>query len=793
MDYQGLTQKIAEEKLQQFGLNEISEKKPGIFKKLFQWIISPISLMLAAAAILSLVSGRIFDFYFILVLMALNFLISFWQEKKADNAIEKLQQKLSVRAKILRDGKWQEIDSKFIAPGDVIELNLGDIIPADIKILEEKNLSVNEAALTGESLPKDKNPEDQCYSGSFVAVGWARAEVLATGKNTYFGKILISIDRTYRRSLLERDILNISKLLSILSFIAVIILTSYFLFEGKPILELITLDLSLVIAGIPISLPTIMTLIINFGVLGLAKKNTIVRRLSALEDLANVDLLLSDKTGTLTKNEINVDKIVCYSGCTENDVVTWASFTTRENDRNPINTAIIKKKAALKISTDHKVIDFTPFDSDRKRSSALVEFQNEKLLVVDGASQIIEPFCGIDGATRDQFAKDIKEAAQQGYRTVAVAVKKGGSTEEKDMTLAGMLMLSDTLEKGVKNTIKFIKNNGIEIKMLTGDNIAIAERVSGDIGLAGEVANEKILEKKLKDLSEDEFEKVGTFAEILPADKYDLVQVGRKNHVVAVTGDGVNDLPALKTADVGIAVRNAVDALKSAADLALLSSGISVIRDAIIESRKIFARLYTYSVYRISESFRVIVTIALLGLIYGFYPLTPIQLILLALLNDIPIISLAFNRVRIATKPSRINAKSRMISSLSFGTVGIANSFLFFILARNIFHMNMDVVQTLFFLKLTISGHMLIYVAHTRERWWKYLPSSQVIIATFATQILATIFAAVGLFMSKAPIGWIIFIWIWALFWMQVTELTKDLEKKFAPPVPAQLESKQGV
>jgi H+-transporting ATPase len=777
MAQKGLSQKEAERKIKEVGFNEIKEKKPGVVLKFLKWFVSPISLMLLAAALLSLLIEKTFDFYFILALMLINFAVSFWQEKKADNAIEKLSQRLAVKAKVKRNGKWVWLESKYLVPGDLIELNLGDVIPADAKIIEEKNLSVNEAALTGESLPKEKSAGDECYSGSFVALGWARAEVAATGGNTYFGRILISIDKTYHRSLLEKDILSISKWLSLLSITAVVILSALFLLEGKPVLEILTLDLSLIIAGIPISLPTIMTLIISFGVLGMARKKTIVRRLSALEDLANVNLLLTDKTGTLTQNKITVEKILAYSDFSEDEVLTFASFTTQENDLNPVNQAIRKKAVALKLSVKHKIEDFIPFDSVRKRSTAKVVFRGKTLRVRSGAAQIIKEFCSLDKVTDQKFENDVREAARKGYRTVAVAVKNY-SAGEKTMRLAGILLFSDTLERGARKTIEFIKENGIGIKMLSGDNIAIAERIADELKLQGKAVNGKKLKKNFRALSMKEFASVGTFAEIFPEDKYNLVRLARKKYVVAVTGDGVNDLPALKAADVGIAVKNSVDALKSAADLVLMSSGISVIKDAIIESRKIFARLYAYSVYRISESFRVIVTIAVLGIIYNVYPLLPIQLILLALLNDIPIISLAFNRVRIATKPSKINAKSRLLLSTMFGSVGTMNSLLFVFLARNILHLGWDSIQTLFFLKLTVSGHMLIYVAHTKERWYKYLPSREVIWATILTQLLATGLAAAGIFMNRVSAGWIIFVWIWALFWMQVSEVMKDLKER---------------
>jgi H+-transporting ATPase len=775
--YQGLSHEEVIAHLEKYGKNEIKEKKPGALSKFLSWFVSPIALMLLFAAILSVSIGKVFDFWFIVVLMAVNFFVGFWQEKKADNAIEKLDQKLAVKVKTLREGEWVWIEAKSIVPGDIFELNLGDIIPADAIILEEKNLSINEAALSGESLPKEKKVGEKCYSGSFVVLGWARAEVEATGKNTYFGKILIGIDKTYRRSLLEKDIIGISKWLSLLSLVAVLVLTIFFLWEKKSFLELFTLDLSLIIAGIPISLPTVMTLIISFGVIDLAKKKVIVRRLSALEELANVNLLLSDKTGTLTKNKITVEKIIAYGKYLNEDVLRFAFFATQENDHNPINMAIREKTFEARFEREYELLDFIPFDSIRKRSTVKVVFNNRKLKIETGAAQIILTFCNLDEAVLKKIEQDIADAAQDGYRVVAVAIKED-VIQDQYWKFCGLLFFSDALERGVQKVIKFIQDNGIKVKMLSGDNIAIAKRISGKLNLLGSAVNKKMLGKEFSELTKDEFEKIGTFAEILPDDKYELARFARDHYTVAVTGDGVNDLPALKMADVGIAVKNSVDALKSTADLVLMSDGISVIRDAIIESRKIFSRLYVYSVYRISESFRVIVTIAILGIIYGEYPLMPIQLIILALLNDIPIISLAFNRVEITTTPSEINAKARLILSTLFGFVGVVNSLLFVAIARNFFHLGWDAIQTMFFLKLTVSGHMLIYVAHTKKRWYRYLPSKEVILATLATQFIGTIFSGCGFFMTKISIPLIIFSWIWAAIWMQVSELTKDLSIK---------------
>lgn len=756
MVYTGLTSKEAKEILSEIGLNRIEEKKGVLAKKMLRWFISPISLMLVVAAILSFVAGKIFDFYFIFFLLALNFFISFWQEKKADNAIQKLQEKLSVSVKVKRDGEWEKINAIYLVPGDLIEINVGDIIPADAKVLSTNNLSINEASLTGESFAVDKKTGDNLFSGSFVVTGQGEAKVTATGKNTFFNKTLLSVEVGTKKSLLEKDILMIAKFLSFLSILAIIILSITFLLEGINFLDIITLDLSLAIAGIPISLPTVITLIMSLGIMSLTKKGAIVRRLSSLEDLANVDILYTDKTGTLTRNEINVQKNISFA-ILENDLFFYAFLTEIKNEDQPISQAIIKKAQKFGATKrEYEIFEFIPADSERKRSTVFVRTEKKELTISSGAPQVIAGLCEMTQKEKAEFEKIVDEAAKQGYRSIAIAIKEAKKVDEHKMKLVGVLFLSDTLHRDAKSVVSFLKKNGVEVRMVTGDHKSIAQR----IGIELELKADHI------------------YAEILPQDKYKLVKESMLTHVVAVTGDGVNDLPAVKMADVGMAVSNAVDALKSAADIVLTSSRIAIIKNTIIDARKIFARVYSYSVYRISESFRVIITIAVLGLIYHEYPLTPIQLILLALLNDIPIISLAFNRVKVATKPDKIKVKERFILSSLFGFVGVVNSLLLFFIMNNYLHLSWEIIQTIFFLKLAVSGHLLIFVAHTKERWYKFLPSKEVIGATIITQLIATSLAFFGIFVSRISVGWIIFVWIWAIFWMQVGEIAKIISDK---------------
>ncbi len=754
---QGLSSAEAAELLAKYGPNKMSDESKHRFMKMLRPLLSPISAMFLAAAVLSYIGGKIFDFYFILFLLFLNFFVSFWQERKADKAIEQLNKLLKFSVSALRDGKWGALDSESLVPGDLVRLYIGDVIPADLKIISEQNFSVNEAALTGESLPADKAASALVYSGSFVVTGQALARVTATGRDTYFGKIISTVDNRSKRSILEKDILTISKSLSLLSFVAVVLLTAVFLWRGLPLLDTLTLDLSLIIAGIPIALPTVLTLIISLGVLKLSQENVVVRRLASLEDLANVDLLFTDKTGTLTKNKISINKIIPYR-LSADEVLSFAFLAAVSNDHDLINQTILSKAKERQLKLDkYEIKSFIPADSGRKRNSVSVVYGGREIYISVGAPQVIEKLCHPEKLSAPILLKDIEAAARDGYRVLAVAVNFKDPVE-KDLELIGLLLLTDELRQSAKRAVEFLRTNGVKVKMLTGDHRAIAYRVGRDLGLAQE----------------------DIYSEVLPADKYDLVLAAKGSHVVAVTGDGINDLPAVKTADVGFAVSNAVGALKSSADIVLLSSGISVISTAIIEARKIFARLYGYSVYRISESLRLIVTILILGLIYQAYPLTPIQLILLAIFNDIPIVSLAFDRVAVATQPASIKVKERFITSLLFGLVGVVNSLIFLVIWVEFFHYDWSVLSTAFFLKLTVSGHLLVFVTHTPERWHKFLPSRPVILAVIITQFLATTLAVGGFFMTKIPFFMAAFTWVWAIFWMQVSDYVKIWRRNFS-------------
>lgn len=775
----GLTSTEAQERLKQYGPNTIPEAKASVFKKIVAWLVSPISLMLFAAAGLSYYSGKVFDGSFILSLLVLNMTVSLWQENKADRAIKQLNQKLSSTVKVKRDERWISLDSSQLVPGDTVELATGEICPADGKILTASNVAVDQSALTGESLPVDKKEGDTVYSGSFLTTGLAQLEITATGKRTYFGKTLVSVERVRKKSLLEEDVLRIARFLSISSVAAVLILSVVFLLQHTPVVDLLTLDLTLLVAGIPISLPTVMTLIIELGVIELAKKGVVIRRLSSLEDLSNVDFLLTDKTGTLTQNKITIGEIKLFGETGEKEAVALALSAAANADHDPIGQAIKQKAGEVAAPADIRTVSYTPADSIRKRATSIIERDGKKMVVSLGAPQIVTALCRLTEAEKSEVDREVEQIAKSGSRVIALAVKDD-TEEEKDLNLVALFSLSDTIRPESPEVISFLNNQGIAVSMVTGDHRAIGEQIARAAGLRGEntLTKSQLDRDGIDGLTKDQFLNTSAFVEILPEDKFRLAERAKQFFTVAVNGDGVNDLPAVKSANVGIAVANAVAALKSAADIVLLTNGIGVIKDAIIESRKIFARVYFYSVYRISESFRLIVTTAILGILYKTYPITPLQIILLALLNDLPIISLAFDRVRLPNRPSQIPVKERFILSTLYGMVGVANSLILFFLMVAVWHLPWEFVQVMYFLKLTVSGHMLIFVAHTKKHWWQFLPSKEVMIATFTTQITASLLALTGLFMpGKLPLHFILLVWGWAFIWMQVSEIPKALVK----------------
>ncbi|HVW82651.1 MAG TPA: HAD-IC family P-type ATPase [Candidatus Paceibacterota bacterium] len=776
-----MTGEEAKRLLLTYGPNEIRAAKPSALGKFLRWFFSPIPLMLLAAAALSFATGKEADAGLILFLLLANYAIQRWHEHKADAAVAKLEEHLAATALALRDGRWQRIEARALVPGDRIALRPGARVPADARLLSASGLSLDESMLTGESLPKEKAPGETVYSAAYVAGGAGEAEVTATGSRTYFGAAVKTLELAKKRSSLEADIRAISKLLAGLALAAAALLTLVLFLHGGDLASLATLDISLLIAGIPVALPTVMSLIITAGVLEVAREGAVVRRLSALEDLANVNLLLSDKTGTLTENKIQVAAVAALGRWSEEAALMLAASASDPAEVNPLERALREAahERALALIPQSSLL---PADSVRKRATATFAPGAPARLASLGAPPTVAALCRFEAGARAAFDQAVAAAAARGERALLIAVNLGAA-EERDLAPVAVISLADRLRADAPQTVRDMRAAGIGVKMLTGDGLPIAREVAGALGLAGPIYERAVFDDP--GTLHAVFPAAGGFAEVLPEDKYRAVEEGKRGYRVAVTGDGANDLPSVSDADVGIAVARSVDALRETADIVLLSDGLAVIGTAIREARKVFVRLYHYSLYRISESARLIITILIIGLIAGQYPLTPIQVLILAFLNDAPIISIALDRVKVPRAPASVDGRRRAALSLLFALAGILNSLSMLAFAYYYLHLPWAWVQTLFFLKLVVSGHLLIYVAHTEERWFRFLPSWQVVLATSATQLFATLAAYFGFFTAAVPLPLIIFVWLWSFVWMQVAELFKAA----MPAPPTEIES----
>ena len=848
----GLTSNEAKERLKN-GLNEIPEYKESLFHRIFRRFWGPIPWMIEIAGILSALVHRWEDFTIIMIMLFVNAFLDFYQEHKALNAIEVLKNKLAKKSLVLRDGKWQEIEAKYLVMGDIIKLRIGDIIPADVKLIEGDFILVDQSALTGESLPINKKNLDIAYSNSIVKQGEMIAIVVATGLNTYFGKTTSLVAKaSHQKSHFQKMVINVGNFLIILTVIMVAIIIAIGIHRGENLWELLEFSLILTVAAIPVALPTVLTVVMAVGAMNLAKKQAIVSRLSAIEEMAGMDILCSDKTGTLTQNKMTVGEVYADD---EKELFKYAIFASKKENNDPIEKPLFEWVEKNNINIPNFTIkQFIPFDPVSKRTQALIQINNKEIIATKGAPQVIIEMSDLDNEAKKEVYKKVEEFANEGFRTLGVGYK---NINEDKFHFVGLIPLYDPPRIDSKEAISEAKAKGVKVKMVTGDNIAVAKYISKILGIGEniysikELKNEthdeyitlaKIISKALlksMNLKDDEIkqkvdeitslvrqeignkltkgavkrheseivkiiEEADGFAEVFPEDKYFIVdELQKADHIVGMTGDGVNDAPALRKADTGIAVSGATDAARAAADIVLLSPGLRVIVDAIKEARITFERMKSYTIFRIAETMRIILFMTLAIVIFNFYPITALMIILLALLNDIPILAIAYDNTKIAKNPVRWDMKEMLVLSSWLGIAGVLSSFaisyitmvylkshpetaLFLPDVPNWININdetnwLGFVQSLFFAKMVIAGHGTIY--NTRiDNWFfkKPYPSLILFLATFSTRVIGTIISVYG-FGLITPIGWdwAIFMWIYALTWFVFNDFVKILVLKY--------------
>ncbi len=755
----GLTEAEAARRLAQYGANELAEHHVSAFERLLHFFWGPIPWMIEIAAVLSAVLGHWADLVIILAMLFINAGVGFWQEFKADNAIALLKQRLALMARVKRDGAWKDVEARLLVPGDAVLVKLGNIVPADMTLAVGSYLSVDQSALTGESLPVDKKVGDEAYSGSIAKQGEMTGVVTATGMKTYFGKTAHLVEEAKSVSHFQRAVLRIGNFLILVTIGLVLVIALAALFRRDPVLETLQFALILTVASIPVALPAVLSVTMAVGAERLAQFKAIVSRLVAIEEMAGMDVLCSDKTGTLTKNELTLGDLEPASGATRDDLILAAALASQRDAPDAIDAAILAGAPAGQILDAYTVKAFHPFDPVAKRAEAEIEHDGVRFKVAKGAPQVIVDLCDPGAEERKTIVKAVDRDGAKGFRTLGVA----RTDETGQWRFLGLVPLFDPPREDCAATIAKARAMGVNIKMVTGDHEAIARQIAGQLNLGQNiVVADSVFGKGAPSDRLPAIVAADGFARVFPEHKFDIVKALQgAGHIVGMTGDGVNDAPALKQADVGIAVSGATDAARAAADLVLTAPGLSVITTAIEEARRIFERMNSYAMYRIAETMRLLLFMTASILIFNLYPVTAVMVVLLALLNDLPIMMIAYDNAPIAPRPVRWDMARVLTIASVLGGYGVIESFGLFWIVRDYLGLPPPVVQALIFLKLLVSGHMTIYLTRNKGPVWERpWPSWKLVVPAETTQLVGTLVVVYGWFM--APTGWRLALLVWA-------------------------------
>jgi len=742
--------------------------------------------MIEIAVVLSGVVRHWPDFGIILLLLVANAVVGFWEERQAGNAIDALKANLAITARVKRDGKWATPAARELVPGDVIRLRLGDIVPADARLLDGDPVEVDQSALTGESLPATRKPGEAVFSGSIMRQGEIGALVYATGTQTYFGKTAQLVQEAHTVSHFQKAVLKIGNYLILLAVALVAVIIAVALVRGDPLLTTLQFALVLTVAAIPVAMPTVLSVTMAVGARLLARKKAIVRRLVAIEELAGVDVLCADKTGTLTQNTLTLGTPFSVHDVPAAQVILNGALASRADNNDTIDMAVLGGLQDAQALNSYQLVHFQPFDPVHKRTEATVKGADGTVFkVTKGAPQVIVALSADAGQVKSAVDQAVNAFAARGFRSLGVARAEGSGPWQ----FLGVLPLFDLPRDDAKATIATALAMGVKVKMVTGDALAIAKETAKQLGLGTNILDAGGLgDAKQQETTAvaAEIERADGFAQVFPEHKFHIMDILQQHgHIVGMTGDGVNDAPALKKADCGIAVSGATDAARAAAAIVLTTPGLSVIIDAIKESRRIFQRMNSYAIYRIAETLRVLFFMTLAILILNFYPVTAVMIVMLALLNDGAILSIAYDNVRYRDRPESWNMRLVLGIATVLGVTGVIAAFGLFWLGLRVFHLDHAHVQTLMYLKLSVAGHLTIFLTRTRGPFWSIRPARILWVAVLGTQIVATLIAVYGVFMAPLGWGWALFVWGYALAWFLVNDRVKLLAYRILDPAGA--------
>jgi H+-transporting ATPase len=745
---EGLRSGEVEQRLRQYGYNEVPEKKINPVTRFLRkfWGITP--WMLEITILLEWILGKYLEMFVVSGLLVFNVLLGFFQEEKANAALALLKTKLKANARVKRDGSWLIVPARELVPGDLVRVRAGDFVSADVKIVEG-GAEVDQSSLTGESQLLEKKTTEVLYGGSLVRRGEITGVVVETGSRTYLGRTMELVQVARPRLHMEEITSRVAKrLVTIVGALLALALT-YTALRGMNLLEVLPLAVVLMVAAIPVALPTMFTISMALGSMELMKKGILITRLSAIEDAATMTIVCADKTGTLTMNRLSFSEASVAGDYKENDVILYGALASREADQDPIDLAFLSAAKNRQISLeDYLRKSFAPFDPSTRRTEATIEMAGQNILAIKGAVNAVLPLCRLSGTELAKAAEEVEKRSARGFRALAVAK---GQTKD-DIRLVGIAYLYDRPRDDSRSLLQELRDLGLQVKMLTGDALPIAREVAKELNLGNNIA-------KISDLKSDNgaylkmVEASDGFAEIYPEDKYLVVKSLQKGgHVVGMTGDGVNDAPALRQAEVGIAVSSATDVAKKAASAILVTEGLGGIVDLIKSGRETYQRIITWTLNKIIKTFQITVFVILMFMLTGQYIVSALHMILLLFLTDFVTLSLATDHVRFSSRPDTWDITGLVKVAVSLGLLVIAELMIFVHAGPLYFGIqNLPQLQTFTFQALIFIELLNVLIIRERRHFWSSMPS-KALLAALTLDLLVVFFISTMGFPGIEPI-----------------------------------------
>jgi len=735
----GLSTAEAEQRLRQDGPNRVKEERRHPLLSFLGKFWAPVPWMLEATVALEILVHKRDEAIIIGVLLVFNGVLSFVQENQANRALALLRTRLSVRARALRDGRWKLIPADQLVLGDVIHLRLGDLAPADVQLFDGV-VQADESELTGESLPIEKTAGATVYAGSRLEHGEADGEVTATGERTNFGKTAELVKTAKTVSHLQEIIFAIVKYLVAFDAVLVAALLVYAAFTHLPWSEALPFALILLVASVPVALPATFTVATAVGALDMSRHAVLVTRLSAIEEAAAMDVLCTDKTGTITQNRLSLAHTYPVGKVGSDEVLRMAALASDAATQDPIDLAVLEAAQEKRVLDNvPKRVQFIPFDPATKRSEAIYELSSGKLRVVKGAPSAVLQVVGASSKTADES----EQLAAQGDRVLAVAAGTDTSLE-----LSGFLGFEDPIRPDSKALVENLKKLGVRVIMVTGDGAPTAQAVAQRTGIGDRVGSAA----NLHDGAAEAAEHYDAFAGVFPEDKFRLVQaLQHTGHVVGMTGDGVNDAPALKQAEAGIAVSTATDVAKAAASMVLTESGLSGVVRAVETGRRIYQRMLTYTLNKIIKTLEIGIFLSLGVMLTRTFVVTPLLVVLLLFTNDFVTMSIATDHVSFSAHPDQWDIRTLMLTAGALAGLVLILLFAVFFAGRDVLHLPLRQLQTLAFLTLVFTGQGNVYLVRERNRFWNSIPSKWLIFSSLADVLVVSILATRGILMASIP------------------------------------------